>query len=158
MEYKYIPGDLVKVSHKDLGTPEGRIYVIKCADPDWKEPQGNGEKLIGRYILKPIDSVVWRVCTFGKYILPIKLTTDILIKNGWKQTSHVVEKGWYEYYKYENENDFLPEIEFYPKNEARDEESFAAFWGDTEIRPDIHYLHELQNLIFGLDIDFEFKL
>lgn len=157
-KYKYIPGDLVMVNHESVGTPDGRVYVIKSAEPDFESPQGNGEYLVGSYILKPIDSVVWRVRTFGKYIVPIKLTTDILSKNGWKQTKHVVDKDGYEYYLYENDNRMLPEVEFYPKTDYRSEESFSAFWGDTEIRPEICYLHELQNLIFGLDIEFEFKL
>lgn len=155
---RYIPFDLVMVNHEKLETPEGRVYVIKSADPDFKEPQGCEERLYGSYILKPIDSVVWRVRTFGNYIVPIKLTTDILVKNGWKQTRHVVDHHGFEYYLYENDNRILPEIQYYPKGDWQDEDGFSAFWGDTEIRPEIHFVHEIQHLLVGLDIDFDFKV
>mgnify|MGYP007117054671 FL=1 len=159
---KYISGDLVMTNGTPIGTKNGQVYVVTASDPNKTLTLKDGTVNKGVVTLDAVtekdkDCFV-ETSTWVKHIVPIGLTIDILKKNGWKKTKHIVDYHGYEYYKYENENCMLPEVEFYPKTDYRSEENFSAFYGDTEIRPDIHYLHELQNLIFGLDIEFEFKL
>lgn len=158
---KYIPFDLVMTNGKPIGTKKGVAYVVTASDPNKTLILKDGTVNKGVVTLDAVseDDKTYFVetSTWIKHIVPIELTIDILKKNGWKQTKHVVDHHGYEYYLYENENEILPEIQYYPKGDWHDEDGFSAFWGDTEIRPDIHYLHELQHLLVGLDIDFDFK-
>ena len=161
-KYKYIPGDLVMTNGVPIGTKKGVAYVVTASDPNktltLKDGTVNKGVVTLDAVLEEDKAYFVETSTWVKHIVPIELTIDILKKNGWKKAKHIVDHHGFEYYLYENENNILPEIQYYPKGDWHDEDGFTAFWGDTEIRPDIHYLHELQNLIFGLDIEFEFKL
>lgn len=154
---KYIPFDLVMIKSEAFRELEGEVFEIDEAAPNYETKEEDGEILKGHYIARRVGRK-YRIGVFEKHIIPIKLTIDILKKNGWKQTKHVVDHHGYEYYLYENENEMLPEIQYYPKGDWHDEDGFSAFWGDTEIRPEISFVHELQHLLVGLDIDFDFKL
>lgn len=157
---KYIQGDLVMVDCKCLGTKEGLVYEVVPYEP-------NGILWSGSPILKEAE-ILHCLGRYGetfagylfvqpKDIVPIPLSVDILKKNGYEQTKHAIDEDGMEWYEYENENNELPEIQYYPKDDCSDEH-FSAFWGDTEIFYDVRFVHQLQHLLFGLDIDVEFKI
>lgn len=159
---KYIPFDLVMTDGLPIGTKKGQVYVVTASDPNRTLTLKDGTVNKGVVTLDAVteeDKAHFvETSTWVKHLVPIGLTIDILRKNGWKQTKHVVDHHGYEYYLYENENDILPEIQYYPKEDWHDEDGFSAFWGDTEIRPEIRFVHEIQHLLVGLDIDFDFKV
>lgn len=158
---KYIPFDLVMTDGAPIGTKKGVVYQVVASDPNKTLTLKDGTVNNGVVTLDAVteedkDHFV-ETSTWVKHIVPIKLTIDILKKNGWKMINHVVDEDNFEWYEYENENKELPEIQYYP-NDDISKEHFSIFWGDTEVLYDIHSVHELQNFLFGMDIDFDFKV
>ena len=74
-------------------------------------------------------------------ILPIPLIPDILEKNGWKKL--------YEKFFEKNVNDIRLTIEL-------SENSYVAI--NRTFIMEIHYIHELQHLLFGLGLKHEMKV
>lgn len=126
--FKYIPGDFVEY--------KGKICeVVMSRDND----------------LYFIDESL--NCYLGSLDLtPIRLTCDILEKNGWIRREHHVDEDNFEWYVYANSKVEEIVIQYYPEDE------FSVFYyGDSEMHQ-ITYVHELQHLLFGLDIDYKIKL
>lgn len=156
---KYIQGDFVMVDSECLGTKDGLVYEIVPYEPNgilWSGSVPQGTEIVYR-LGNPNETFGGYLFARYKHIIPIPLTIDILKKNGYEQTRHAIDKDGMEWYEYENENNELPEIQYYPKDDCSDEH-FSAFWGGTEIFYDIRFVHQLQHLLFGLDIDVEFKI
>lgn len=145
---KYIAGDLVRYSFNN------EIYKISYIMPYgnniyklYATQDGNRHQCLECATLERIYEKV----------IPIPLTIEFLKNNGWKLTNHVVDEDDFEWYEYENDDNSLPEIRYYPKDDSP-EGHFSVFWGDAEVLYVIRSVHELQHFMFGLDIEFEFKL
>lgn len=87
-------------------------------------------------------------------IKPVNLTSAILEKNGWKFYEHH-EKIWWNdddsWISYNNRTKTYINLRFYT-----DENCFLPCLKDKEISGNyIKYVHELQHLLFGLDINHE---
>lgn len=93
-----------------------------------KEPRGG----IHFDLSCPEEKLVY-CCVGVEDIKPMPLTSEILEKNGWK---------W-------DEQDFVGACLLYPEGNYF---VFDAF------RTKIKYVHQLQHLLFGLGIDFDFNL
>lgn len=152
----FIPGDFVVC---DKYQPSGIYKVIACY-PNRTLEIGRNVICKGKLVLHcetDKAGVLPNIVSWENNVTPIHLTTDILKKNGWAQTRHTIDEDGFEWYEYENDNSELPEIQYYPKDDNMDEH-FSVFWGDAEILYDIHFVHQLQHVLFGLDIDVEFKI
>ena len=126
--FKYIPGDFVEY--------KGKICeVVMSRDNDSYSIEESLNCYLGNLDLTPI-----------------RLTCDILEKNGWTRSEHHVDEDNFEWYVYANSKVEEIVIQYYPKDE------FSVFYyGDSEMQQ-INYVHELQHLLFGLDIDYKIKL
>lgn len=157
----YISGDLVMTDGAPIGTKKGVAYIVTASDLSRSLTLKDGTVNKGVVTLDAVseedkDHFV-ETSTWVKHIVPIPLTIDILKKNGYEQTRHAIDEDGMEWYEYENENNEMPEIKYYPKDDYSDE-CFSVFYGDTEIFYDVRFIHQLQHLLFGLDIDVEFKI
>ena len=127
---------------------------------------GDWVKLIG--VCPPRNGQIERVSEYfllfkeGFYIVdfreiqPIPLTFKILEENGWELREHHERKHFedVEWYLYHNPAVTHVSLRFYPEKEV-----FFPFLYKEEIsEKPIQYVHQLQHLLFGLGIDFDFNL
>lgn len=133
MGQRYIAGDWVI----DKGAyPPGYVQINQISD--------SFLFLKSEWVVKPCD------------IEPILLTFEILEKNGWKLREHHERKHFddVEWYLYHNPAVTYISLRFYPEEEA-----FFPFLYKEEIsEKPIQYVHQLQHLLFGLGLDFDFNL
>lgn len=88
----YIPGDLVMTNGVPLGTAKDVVYRVTSSDPSKTLKLGDGTVLKGVVRLENLEGVEFgdKGYLFGdcyawvKDIVPIPLTKDILLRNGWK--------------------------------------------------------------------------
>lgn len=135
---KYIPGDLVTIETKSI-----KPRVVKVSNVDE-------------------DSIIYcegwgEVCLYDE-IKPIPLTKDILLKNGWKLYEHHEKVYWNDddpWISYNNITKTYINLRFYTDCGN----SFLPYLKDEEISGNpIKYVHELQHLLFGLDINSEMEV
>lgn len=87
---EYIPGDLVMTNGVPLGTAKDVVYRVTSSDPS-KTLKINGTVLKGVVCLENIEGaefgdkgyLLGDCYAWVKNIVPIPLTKDILLKNGW---------------------------------------------------------------------------
>ena len=88
---KYIPGDLVMTNGVALGTEKDVIYRVTSSDPSKTLKLSDGTVLKGAVCLENIEGaeigdkgyLSGDCCAWVKDIVPIPLSTKILIDNGW---------------------------------------------------------------------------
>lgn len=80
----------------------------------------------------------------------IRLTGEILEKNGFKEEQHQKEgtSEWYDYYHYDLGINIVYEVE---------EDKFAAYLDGKKLR-EIQYAHELQHILWALGLNAELKV
>lgn len=88
---------------------------------------------------------------FIEDLYPVKLTTSILMHNGWKIVKHVVDEDNFEWITYEKESSSI-QLEYYPETNQ-----FSSFTYGTELI-EIKYVHELQHLLWSMKEDDNLKL
>lgn len=89
---EYIPGDLVMTNGVHCGTAKGVVYRVTSSDPSKTLKLDDGTVLKGVVCLENIEGaelgekgyLFGDCCAWVKDIVPIPLTKDILLKNGWK--------------------------------------------------------------------------
>lgn len=149
---EYIPGDLVMTNGIPIGTKKGIVYQVteSNADKYAKVKDGNAfTELKGSVTLSNLKGKTIRddgflFCDSGawvKDIVPIPLTPEILEKNGWKKL--------YEKFFEKNVNNIRLTIEF-------SENIYVAI--NRIFIMEIHYIHELQHLLFGLGLKHEMEV
>ena len=156
MNKLYIPGDLVMTNGVPLGTAKDVVYRVISSDPTKTLKLNDGTILKGVVNLENIEgtSVGDKGFIFGdcrayfKDIVPINLVPDILEKNGWKKDKECSFKTQL-YYK----KKFGVRIMFVI---VREEDSIVIY-NEAQLRI-IKYIHELQHILFGLDISCEMKI
>lgn len=92
MDKLYIPGDLVMTNGAPLGTEQDVVYRVTSSDPSKTLKLDDGTVLKGVVRLENLEGVEFGdkgylfgdCCAWVKDIVPIPLTKDILLKNGWK--------------------------------------------------------------------------
>ena len=92
MIQKYIPGDLVMTNGRPIGTAKDVVYRVVSSDPSKTLDLNNGTVLKGVVCLENLEGakiedkgfLCCDSCAWVKDIVPIPLTKDILLKNGWK--------------------------------------------------------------------------
>lgn len=92
MDKLYIPGDLVMTNGAPLGTEQDVVYRVTSSDPSKTLKLDDGTVMKGVVRLENLEGVEFGdkgylfgdCCAWVKDIVPIPLTKDILLKNGWK--------------------------------------------------------------------------
>ena len=132
---EYIPGDLVMVKKSALQFAKDKIFKVISS-------------LSGGFIkVVMLNDSSTTYSISNNAIRPIPLTTEILDKNGWKKSK--INDCAYFYYK---DGLFLT----YTSKDGK-------FWFDdfdysSSICVDLHYVHSLQHLFFGLGINSEMEV
>ena len=127
---EYIPGDLVMVKKSALQFAKDKIFKVISS-------------LSGGFIkVVMLNDSSTTYSISNNAIRPIPLTTEILDKNGWKKSK--INDCAYFYYK---DGLFLT----YTSKDGK-------FWFDdfdysSSICVDLHYVHSLHHLLFGLGIN-----
>ncbi len=148
----FIPGDVVMTNGKPIGTAENVAYRIITCDPTKSMVLADGTTLNGKVELENVigtqtqnKGFPWHNCkgflvgdceAWYDDIVPIKLTPNILVFNGWSKDNNC-------YYK--NFNNKL--VYLTPVVDKWVIELFSA----TAIS--VKYVHQLQHFLFGLDIE-----
>ena len=143
---EYIPGDLVMTDGVPLGTAKGVVYRVTVTDPNKTLRLKDGTVLKGVVCLNNIECAElgdkgYLMCecyAWVKDIVPLKLSTEILKKNGWKYIGNKYTL------KFRNAN--------YLTAEFIDNEVYLNINQKTLLFS-IMYLHELQHLLFGLGLN-----
>ena len=133
-------GDYVKVSSDGDMIPKGTICEVETIDSKifFNENEGCACLLALDREEGDTSHGIW--C---KDIEGISITLDFLVKNGFKEIEHQIDRGGFEWQTYEHE-DSCVEIQYYP---IQDE--YSAFYCGKELC-DIAYVHELQNILASL--------
>lgn len=117
---KYIPGDLVEY--------QGKIYKITNSGDYYQ---------ISPFMSRGLEETEFH---------PVKLTPQILEKNGWIKTGHCIDEDYFEWYTYRKQ---YVTLWYYPKDGCFSEPQY-----DTQIM----YTHELQHFLLGLGLESEIKI
>lgn len=158
----YIPGDLVMTDGVPLGTAKGVVYRVTATNLNKTLRLKDGTVLKGVVCLENIEDTelgdkgyLFAECyVWVKDIVPLELSSEILQKNGWCEISDgVFEKSIF-LGKDEDDEEIYAHLKvFY---EAIDG------WGvdkeDTPLMYNIHYVSQLQHILFGLGLDSNIKL
>ena len=132
---EYIPGDLVMVKKSALQFAKDKIFKVISS-------------LSGGFIkVVMLNDSSTTYSISNNAIRPIPLTTEILDKNGWKKSK--INDCAYFYYK-----DGL----FLTYTSKDDKFWFDDFDYSSSICVDLHYVHSLQHLFFGLGINSEIEV
>lgn len=147
---EYIPDDLVMTNEIPCGTAQNVVYRVTSSDTSKTLELDDGTVLKGVVCLENIEGaelgdrgyLYYGNCyACVKDIVPIPLTPEILEKNGWKKL--------YEKFFEKNVNDIRLTIEL-------SENIYVAI--NRIFIMEIHYIHELQHLLFGLELNSEMEV
>ena len=148
---EYIPGDLVMTNGVPLGTARYVVYRVTSSDPTKALKLDDGTVLKGVVYLENIEGAEFGekgylsgdCCAWVKDIVPINLVPAILEKNGWKVSS---ECKWI-YVKEDNVKIFR----------LLDDIHYAAYIGFVRLL-EFQHIHQLQHLLFGLELNSEMEV
>ena len=166
MDKLYIPGDLVMTNGVPLGTAKDVVYRVTSSDPSKTLKLDDGTVLKDVVCLDNIEGAEFGekgylsgdCCAWVKDIVPIPI--EILEKNGWKKevmsrgvkNSHCIytkpDIEEYGYFPIYIEKGIGDEFDVYP---------FTNNHVCTQIAY-IKYVHQLQHLLFGLNLNSEMEV
>ena len=131
MEQRYIAGDLVR--YIGIASP----IVVQIT-----EVRENN-------LLIYLGKCNWYLADYSE-VESIRLTGEILEKNGFKEEQHQKEgtSEWYDFYHYNLGINVVYEVE---------ENKFTAYLDGKKLR-EIQYAHELQHILWALGLDAELKV
>lgn len=133
-EVKYIQGDLVKLNGKTVKITFAGHDVIEYIHLDRR---GGDE---------------WR--TSRKLIEPIKLTPQILEDNGWEQGELKQEDNACAFYYLYSKKGCIVELRYYTLCDM-----FLVYIGQEALMNTLFlYVHQLQHLLFGLNLPMDLKV
>ena len=152
---EYIPGDLVMTNGVPIGTAKDVVYRVTSSDPSKTLKLGDGTVLKGVVRLENIEGVEFgdkgyllaECCAWVKDIVPIPLTPEILVKNGWKNDG-------YDWYRLPTKRAYL----YITKDITTLGEFLVCVGLDRHNLASISFVHELQHLSFGLGINSEMEV
>lgn len=165
---EYIPGDFVMTNGVPLGTAKDVVYRVTSSDPTKTLKLDDGTVLKGVVCLENIEGAEFGdkgylfgdCCAWVKDIVPILLTPEILEKNGWNKEvmSRGISNRHWVYTKPDiEEYGYFP---IYIEKGIGDEFDVYPFTGNnvcTQIAY-IKYVHQLQHLLFGLELNSEMEV
>lgn len=167
MNELYIPGDLVMTNGLYGGTAKDVIYKVASSDPLHIHVLSDGTVLKGLYRLKNLEGAKIEDKGYLRYgccyinfkdIVPVPLTTEILEKNGWAYYAHCdKERIYLKDYKgellyigvYEDDGEYIVNV----YNGINDYNCASDYYLRS-----IKYVHQLQHLLFGLELKLEVNI
>ena len=160
---KYIPGDLVMTNGRPIGTAKDVVYRVVSSDPSKTLKLDDETTLKGSVYLENLEGaefgekgyLLGDCCAWVKDIVPIPLTPKILEKDGFE----VRYSGRYCTKSINCRCGFLQRyIAIERKN--NDWAVFIKYKSisDYALLCHIKYVHQLQNLLFGLNINNEMEV
>lgn len=166
MDKLYILGDLVMTNGAPLGTEQDVVYRVTSSDPSKTLKLNDGPVMKGVVRLENLEGVEFGdkgylfgdCCAWVKDIVPVPITPEILEKNGWV--------------KEEKDGSVFSLSEAFMGGDEDDEDNYTCFQLYYQTKKDgwvidmrgeplkfeIHYIHELQHLFFGLGINHEMEV
>ena len=152
---EYIPGDLVMTNGVPLGTAKDVIYRVTSSDPSKTLKLDDGTVLKGVVRLENIEGTEFgdkgyllaECCAWVKDIVPIPLTSEILEKNGWKNDG-------YDWYRLPTKRAYL----YITKDITTLGELLVCVGLGRHNLASISFVHQLQHLLFGLNINHEMEV
>lgn len=152
-EIKYIPGDLVMTNGIPLGTEKDVVYRVVASDPSKTLKLDDGTVLKGVVCLENIEGAEFGdkgylfgdCCSWVKDIIPIPLVPAILEKNVWEK-----EKYGLSYYKKESQT-----LEFRLIGKTY---GWTLRCGNKDLIEKVEFIHQLQHILFGLNINNEMEV
>lgn len=153
---EYIPGDLVMTNGVPCGTANDVVYRVTLSDPSRTFEFDDGTELKGVVRLENLEGVEFGdkgflfgdCCAWVKDIVPIPLVPAILEKNGWK---HKKEFGEYWFVPRNEDYELLALDKVGDEWTIYIEENFSNF-------ENIKFVHQLQHILFGLNINHEMEV
>lgn len=133
-------GDYVKVSSDNCMIPKGAVCEVVAID---SERECEDKK--GLADLRQIFREKWDF-SHGVWcddIEGIPINNVFLIKNGWNDVAHNIDRDKFEWIVWEHLESCV-EVQFYPHTNE-----YSAFYCGKELC-DIAYVHELQNILVSL--------
>ena len=164
---EYIPGDLVMTNGVPLGTAKDVVYRVTSSDPSKTLKLDNGTVLKGVVRLENIEGVKFgdkgyllaECCAWVKDIVPIPLTQKILCKNKWEANAieydySIKDKLYFCAFPTDRKAGCI-ELDVY--NNIAPSDSYDVCQDDFYLG-NISYVHQLQHLLFGLNINYEIEV
>ena len=146
---EYIPGDFVMTNGVPLGTARYVVYRVTSSDPSNTLKLNDGTVMKGVVRLENLEGVEFGdkgylfgdCCAWVKDIVPIPLTPEILKKNEWEYdgATWIFKKG--------NISIFI----------LLDDKTYAADILGVRVL-EFHFVHQLQHLLFALNINHEMEV
>ena len=135
-----------------LGTAQNVVYRVTSSDPSKTLELNDGTVLKGVVRLENLEGVEFGdkgylfgdCCAWVKDIVTIPLTSEILKKNGWKK------------FKRPYSSDYCYRRKGYPTLNMRSKREVYFHCGDHD--ESITTIHQLQHLLFGLNINSEMEV
>lgn len=162
---EYIPGDLVMTNGVPCGTAKDVVYRVTLSDPSRTFEFDDGTELKGVVRLENLEGVEFGdkgflfgdCCAWVKDIIPIPLTPEILEKNGYSREAGVF--GVSPDFKKiisdpARKKGYITCLSVYP---FFDNDGFSFFYNNQKLAI-IHYVHELQHILYGLKINSEMEV
>lgn len=133
MRQKYIAGDWVRY----IGVASPRVVQIT--------------EVREENLLIDLGECNWYLADRSE-VDSIRLTGEILEKNGFKEEQHQKEGSseWYDFYHYDLGINIVYEV-------AKKESKFAVYLDGKKLR-EIKYAHELQHILWALGLNAELKV
>ena len=152
---EYISGDLVMTNGLPVGTTKDVVYRVVSSDPSKTLELNNGTVLKGAVCLENLEGakiedkgfLSCECFAWVEDIVPIRLTTDIIEKNGWEFIDGNIDEDRFEWHIF-SKDDILPDLYYYPADK-----DFSVFVCGQETFPHLKFVHQLQHLLFGLQLN-----
>lgn len=145
MDKLYIPGDLVMVKKSALQFAKDKIFkVISSLSSGFV-----------KVIMLNDSSTTYSIS--NNAVRPIPLTSEILEKNGWEKGKDGSDFSFPEAFMGgdENDEDNYTCFQLYYQNKK---DGWVIDMRGEPLKFEIHYIHELQHLFFGLGINHEMEV
>lgn len=138
-----------------IGTEHDVVYRVKSSDPSKTLKLNDRKVLKGIVRLENLEGVEFGdkgylfgdCCAWVKDIVPIPLTSEILEKNRWKDDG-------YDWYRLPTKRAYL----YITKDITTFGEFLVCVGLDRHNLASINFVHQLQHLLFGLNINSEMEV
>lgn len=157
---EYISGDLVMTNGLPVGTARDVVYRVVSSDPSKTLELNNGTVLKGAVYLENLEGakiedkgfLFCNSCAWVKDIVPIPLTVEILKENGWEFTEYYKDEDGFDWFIFSKDG-ILPDLYYYPADK-----DFSVFVCREEVFPYLKFVHQLQHILWALEINDNMKV
>lgn len=154
-DLEYISGDLVMTNGNPLCTAKDVVYRVVSSDPSKTLKLDDGTTLKGAVLLENLEGakiedkgfLPCECFAWVKDIVSIPLTPEILKKSGWQLAESHKDEDGFEWHVFSKDG-ILSDVYYYPADK-----DFSVFVCGQETFPYLKFVHQLQHLLFGLQLN-----